>query len=180
MFKKLMLVAALLFAFAGSAVFAADLMPLIPQEADFVFQVNVAKFLATPEVKKALEENLQKNPDQKKAYDEFMAKTGFNPMESLNQFVVFTSGKVDPTNPSQMAGAIIEGKFDPAKITEAIKGDKEAAKDVEISKIDGFDAIVPKNKKDGYAIFLDAATAVVGAEPGVNAVKAVKWAKAKP
>lgn len=179
MFKKLMLVAALMFAFAGSAVFAADLMPLIPQEADFVFQVNVAKFLATPEVKKALEENLQKNPDQKKAYDEFMAKTGFNPMEGLTQFVVFTSGKVDPTNPSQMAGAIIEGKFDPAKITEAIKADKEAAKDVEITKIDGFDAIVPKNKKDGFGIFLDAATAVVGAEPGVNAVKAVKMGKGK-
>jgi len=179
MFKKLMLVAALLFAFAGSAVFAADLMPLIPQEADFVFQVNVAKFLATPEVKKALEENLQKNPDQKKAYDEFMAKTGFNPMEGLSQFVVFTSGKVDPTNPSQMAGAIIEGKFDPAKITEAIKADKDAAKDVEITKIDGFDAIVPKNKKDGFGIFLDAATAVVGAEPGVNAVKAVKMGKGK-
>ena len=54
MFKKLMLVAALLVAFTGSAVFSADLMQLIPQDADFVFQVNVAKFLSTPEVKKAL------------------------------------------------------------------------------------------------------------------------------
>lgn len=179
MFKKLMLVAALLVAFTGSAVFSADLMQLIPQEADFIFQVNVAKFLATPEVKKALEENLAKSPEQKKAFDEFMAKTGFNPMEGLTQFVIFTSGKVDPANPSQMAGAIIEGKFDPAKITEAIKADKEAAKDVEITKIDGFDAIVPKNKKDGFGIFLDAGTAVVGAEPGVNAVKAIKMGKGK-
>ncbi len=78
-----------------------------------------------------------------------------------------------------MAGAIIEGKFDPAKITEAIKTDKEAAKDVEITKIDGFDAIVPKNKKDGFGLFLDAGTAVVGAEPGVNAVKNVKLGKGK-
>ncbi len=179
MFKKLLLVAVLLISFTGSAVFSADLMQLIPQEADFVFQVNVAKFLSTPEIKKAFEENLAKNPDQKKAYDEFMSKTGFNPMEGLTQFVVFTSGKVDPANPAQMAGAIIEGKFDPAKILEAIKGDKEAAKDVEISKIDGFDAIVPKNKKDGIGLFLDAGTAVVGAEPGVTAVKNIKLGKGK-
>ncbi|HNX75598.1 MAG TPA: hypothetical protein PLM07_19180 [Candidatus Rifleibacterium sp.] len=179
MFKKLLLVAVLLISFTGSAVFSADLMQLIPQEADFVFQVNVAKFLSTPEIKKAFEENLAKNPDQKKAYEEFMGKTGFNPMEGLTQFVVFTSGKVDPTNAAQMAGAIIEGKFDPAKILEAIKGDKEAAKDVEISKIDGFDAIVPKNKKDGIGLFLDAGTAVVGAEPGVTAVKNIKLGKGK-
>lgn len=177
MFKKLMLVAALLVAFTGSAVFSADLMQLIPQDADFVFQVNVAKFLSTPEVKKALEDSLEKSPEQKKAYEEFMSKTGFNPMEGLNQFVVFTSGKVDPTNPAQMAGAIIEGKFDPAKITEAIKADENAAKDVEITKIDGFDAIVPKNKKEGFGLFLDASTAVVGAEPGVNAVKEIKLGK---
>lgn len=177
MFKKLMLVAALLVAFTSSAVFSADLMQLIPQDADFVFQVNVAKFLSTPEVKKALEESLEKSPDQKKAYEEFMSKTGFNPMEGLTQFVVFTSGKVDPTSPAQMAGAIIEGKFDPAKITEAIKADKDAAKDVEITKIDGFDAIVPKNKKEGFGLFLDANTAVVGAEPGVNAVKEIKLGK---
>lgn len=179
MFKRLMLVAALLIAFTGSAVFSADLMQLIPQEADFVFQVNVGKFLATPEVKKALMDNLEKSPEQKKAYDEFVANTGFNPMESLAQFVVFTSGKVDPKNPSQMAGAIIEGKFDPAKITEAIKKDPNAAKDVEITKVDGFDAIVPKNKKDGFGIFLDASTVVVGAEPGVNAVKDIKMGKGK-
>lgn len=179
MFKKLMLVAALLVAFTGSAVFSADLMQLIPQEADFIFQVNVAKFLATPEVKKALMENLDKSPEQKKAYDEFVANTGFNPMESLTQMVVFTSGKVDPKNPSQMAGAIIEGKFDPAKISEAIKKDENASKDVEITKIDGFDAIVPKNKKDGFGIFLDSNTAVVGAELGVNAVKSIKMGKGK-
>ncbi|NCB38138.1 MAG: hypothetical protein EOM80_05150 [Erysipelotrichia bacterium] len=179
MFKKLMLVAALLIAFTGSSVFSADLMQLVPQEADFVLQINVGKFMANPAVKKALMDNLEKSKEQKEAFDKFVADTGFNPMESLNQIVVFSSGKVDPKDPNQLAGAIFDGKFDSAKITEAIKKDENANKDVEITKIDGFDAIVPKNKKDGFGLFLDATTAVLGAEPGVNAVKAIKMGKGK-
>lgn len=179
MFKKLMLVVTLLVAMTGSALFSADLMQLVPQEADFIFQINVGKFLATPEVKKSLLENIEKSAEQKKAFDEFVAKTGFNPMENLSQVVVFSSGKVDPKAPSQMAGAIFEGKYDVAKILEAISKDENAVKDVDITKIDGFDAIVPKNKKDGYGMFLDAATAVIGAEPGVLAVKNVKQGKGK-
>lgn len=179
MFKKLMLTAAILVAFAGSAVFSADLLPLVPQDADFVFQINVGKFLATPEVKKSLLDNLEKSEDQKKAFEEFVGKTGFNPMENLNQIMIFSSGKVDPKAPSQMAGAIFDGKFEIAKILEAVKTNEDAAKDVEITKVDGFDAIVPKNKKDGYGLFLDATTAVVGAEAGALAVKDVKQGKGK-
>jgi hypothetical protein len=163
----------------GSALFSADLMQLVPQEADFIFQINVGKFLSTPEVKKSLLENIEKSEEQKKAYEEFVAKTGFNPMEHLSQVVVFSSGKVDPKSPSQLAGAIFEGKFDSAKIFEAISKDENASKDVEVTKIDGFDAVVPKNKKDGYGMFLDAATAVIGAEPGVLAVKDVKKGQGK-
>jgi hypothetical protein len=78
-----------------------------------------------------------------------------------------------------MAGAILRGKFDTAKIINAIKSDKKAGKEVEITKIDGFDAVVPLNKKDGYGLFLDATTAVVGAENGVMRVKDIKKGKAK-
>ncbi|MDN5280785.1 MAG: hypothetical protein PWR01_4750 [Clostridiales bacterium] len=179
MFKKLMLVTAILVAFTGSAIFAADLFQLIPQEADFVIQVNVKKILSHPEAQKALMENLEKSPEQKKAFDEFVKNTGFNPMENLNQVVIFSSGKVDPKKPAQMAGAIFDGKFEIAKILESIAKDKKAAKEVEVTKIDGFDAVIPKDKKDGYGLFLDASTAVVGAEPGVMAVKDVKKNKGK-
>lgn len=179
MFKKLMLVTALVVAFTGSAIFGADLFQLVPQEADFVIQVNVNKIVSTPEAEKALMSNLNKSPEQKKAFDEFVKNTGFNPMKNLNQVVVFSSGKVDPKDPSQMAGAIFDGNFDIAKILEAIKNDKKASKDVEVKKIDGFDVVIPKNKKDGYGIFLDPSTAVVGAEKGVMAVKAIKTGKAK-
>jgi hypothetical protein len=179
MMKKLMLVTVLLVAFASSAIFAADLFQLVPQDADFVIQVNVNKILTSPEAKKALMENLEKSAEQKAAFDEFVKNTGFNPMENLNQIMVFSSGKIDPKKPSQMAGALLDGKFDTAKILAAISKDEKAAKEVEIKKIDGFDAVVPKNKKDGYGMFLDATTAVVGAEEGVMKVKEIKTGKAK-
>jgi hypothetical protein len=65
MFKKFLLVAVMLVAFTGSAIMAQDLMKLIPSEADFVFQVNIKKFVSNPDVKKSLMENLDKNPEQK-------------------------------------------------------------------------------------------------------------------
>lgn len=179
MFKKFLMVAVMLVALTGSALMAQDLMKLIPSEADFVFQVNIKKFVSTPEVKKALMDNLQKSPAQKKAFDEFVANTGFNPMENLSQIVIFTSGKIDPKAPVQNAGAIMAGTFNPSRIFEAIKKDPNAGKDVEITKIDGFDAIVPRDKKDGFGIFLDDKTAVLGTELGVNAVKDVKKGKNK-
>ncbi len=179
MFKKLMLVTVLMMAMTGSSLFSADLLQLVPQEADFVFQINVAKFMSNPEVKKALLEGLSKSEEQKKEFDKFVADTGFNPMENLSQVIVFSSGKVDPKSPSQMAGALFKGKFDSAKILEAVKNNEKAAKDTEVTKIDGFDAIVPRDKKDGFGMFLDSETAIVGAEPGVMAVKDVKKGKGK-
>ena len=179
MFKKLFLVTAILIAFTGSTIFGADLFQLIPEEADFVFQINIGKFMQTPEIKKALEENFAKQPTAKKAFDEFVKNTGFDPMKNLSSVVVFSSGKVDPKNVGQMAGAIFSGNFDSAKLIEAIKKDEKASKDVEISKIGKYDAIIPKKKKDGYGVFLDATTAVLGAEKGVKAVVGVKEGKAK-
>ncbi len=174
MFKKFLLIAVMLVALTGSAVMAQDLMKLIPSEADFVFQVNINKFVSNPDIKKAIVDNLQKSPEQKKAFDEFVANTGFNPMENLSQIVIFTSGKIDPKAPTQNAGAIMSGAFNPSRIFEAIKKDPNAGKDVEVTKIAGFDAIVPKDKKDGFGLFLDNKTAVIGTEMGVNAVVAVK------
>jgi hypothetical protein len=179
MFKRLILATLLLVAFTGSSVFSADLFQLIPQAADFVIQVNINKILSTPAAKKALMENLEKSPKQKKAFDEFVKNTGFNPMENLKRVVVFSSGEIDPKKPGQMAGAIFDGTFNSQKILESIKKDEKAAKEVNITKINGFDAVVPKNKKEGYGLFLDSSTAVVGAEPGVMAVKDIKLGEGK-
>ncbi len=178
MIRKLLLVTALMVAFTGSSIFGADLLQLIPEEADFVFEINVGKLTNSPEVKKAFVDNMAKSPEQKKAFDEFVKNTGFNPMENLKKVVIFSSGKVVDKK-AQNAGAIFEGDFTPSKIMEAIKKDEKASKDVEFSKIEGFDAMIPKSKKDGFGVFLDNNTAVVGAEKGIMSVIAVKKGKAK-
>ena len=179
MIRKLLLVTVLLVAFVAPSASASELFKLIPQEADFVFHVNVGKFLSTEAVKTSIMDNLSAQSEQKEAFDKFVAKTGFNPFENLTKVVIFSSGKVNPAVPGQFAGAIFQGKFDAAKIFAAIKEDENASKEVEIKKIDGFDAVIPKNRQEGYGVFLDASTVVIGAEHGVMAVKDVKLKKAK-
>lgn len=179
MIRKLLLVTALLVAFVAPSASASELFKLVPQEADFVFHINVGKFLSTEAVKTSIMDNLSAQTEQKEAFDKFVKKTGFNPFENLTKVVIFSSGKVNPAVPGQFAGAIFQGKFDTAKILEAIKEEPEASKEVEIKKIDGFDAVIPKNTREGFGIFLDASTVVIGAEHGVMAVKDVKLKKAK-
>lgn len=177
MFKKLLLAIALLVAVTSQAVFAADVMKMVPEAADFVVRINVSKILAMPEVKKALEESMNKDADQKKTYEELKAKSGFDIMKDLQTIAVFTTSKM--TDKTQTAGAVIEGNFDVEKMCQIIKEDEGAQKDVEVTKIDGFNAIVPKNKKEGYAMFLDNQFLAVGTQEGVDSVKNVKTGKAK-
>ena len=93
MFKKIMLTAALAVAVTGQALFAADMTKLIPEETDFLLQINVAKILTLPEVQKQIADEFAKQPDQKKTYEELKAKSGFDPLKDLTNLVLFSSGK---------------------------------------------------------------------------------------
>ena len=173
-----MLTAALAVAVTGQVLFAADMTKLVPEDTDFLLQINVSKILALPEVQKQIDEEFAKQPEQKKTYEDLKAKSGFDPLKDLSNVVLFSSGKVTEGNEA-LGGALIEGKFDVEKIVKVIKEDENAAKDVELSVVDGFNCITPKNSKDGYGMFLDNQYVVVGSQAGVDAVKAVKMGKAK-
>ena len=80
MFKKIMMTAALAVAVTGQALFAADMTKLIPEDTDFLLQINVSKILALPEVQKQLDEEFAKQPEQKKTYEEL--KTGLQKVGS--------------------------------------------------------------------------------------------------
>ena len=178
MFKKIMLTAALAVAVTGQVLFAADMTKLIPEDTDFLLQVNVSKILALPEVQKQIADEFAKQPEQKKTYEELKAKSGFDPLKDLTNLVLFSSGKATEGQEA-LGGAIIEGNFDIEKIVKVIKEDENAKKDVDVSVVDGFNCIIPKNSKDGSGMFLDNQYVVVGSQPGVDAVKAVKQGKAK-
>lgn len=177
MFKKLLLATVLAVTAVGQS-FAADMLKMIPEEADFVLQINVSKILAMPEVQKQIKDNFEKQPEQKKQYEEIKAKSGFDPMTDFHNFVLFSSGNF-AEGAEPLAGALIEGKYDIEKIAKAIQEDKGAAKDVDVTVVDGFKAIVPKNPKDGYGLFLDNQFVAVGSQSGIEAVKKVKLGKSQ-
>lgn len=178
MFKKLMLTVTLLLAVTSQSLLASDLFKTIPEDADFVLQLNVSKILSMPDVQKQINEGFANQPEQKKTYEELKAKSGFDPLKDIQSFVLFSSGSV-AEGKEPLAGAVIQGNFNVEKIVKVIKEDEAAAKEVDVTKVDGFNAIVPKNNQDGYGLFLDNKFVTVGSQLGVDAVKAVKLGKGK-
>lgn len=171
MTKRLSILVALMMFFATFSVSAqVDILKNLPRDSDLVFTINFKQLLSNPNVKKAIEENLNSTATSKKNYDEFLKQTGLDIYKDLDFALIFTTGKIMNKAGQQVAGALISGNFQPAKILEAIKNDPGAAKDVEIGKIDKFDAVIPKNGDDGYGVFLNNKTLLLGSKSGVQAV----------
>ncbi|HNV71739.1 MAG TPA: hypothetical protein PKO06_18685, partial [Candidatus Ozemobacteraceae bacterium] len=178
MLKRIALLTAVLFVFMTTASFAGDLMKLIPADSAFVLHLNLTKILANENVKKSIDENMAKqSPEQKKAYDEFIQKTGIDPLKSITELMVFVATTGDKGKPD--AAVLFNGTFDKNKIMEAIKADKKAAEETIIEKFEGFDAIKSKKADEGTGVFLDDTTAVVGTANPIKTVIDVKNGKAK-
>ena len=175
MLKRIIALTFALLLVSNLAAFSADLLQLVPDSTSFVFSVNLEKILKTEVVKRQVEESMAKqSPDQKKIYDEFVQKTGLNPLDHLKQIVVFASGQVDTKAGKPEAGVLINGIFDVAKILGTIKSDEKAAKDVSIEKFEGFDCIKAKKESEGMAVFLDGTTGVVGSNLALKGVTDIK------
>ena len=109
MFKKLMVTAAVAVALTGQALFAADITTVIPEDTDFVLRINVSKILTLPEVQKQINEGFEKQPEQKKTYEELKTKSGFDPLKDISNITLFSSGKAIEGQEA-LGGALIEGK----------------------------------------------------------------------
>ena len=156
-----------------------DILDLIPEDTDCIVHINASKILAVPEVQKQITEEFEKQPEQKKVYEELKSKSGFDPLKDLSNITLFSSGKAFDGQET-IGGFLIKGNFDVKKIVKVIQDDEEASKGVDVKTVDGYYCIVPQNNKDGYGMFLDNQYAVLGSQLGVNAVKAVANGKAKP
>ena len=179
MLKKIALLTAVLFVFMTTSAFAADLMKLIPAETAFVLHLNLSKILTNENVKKSIDENMAKQtPEQKKAYDEFIQKTGIDPLKSITEVMVFVADKSEKKDKPD-AAVLFNGTFDKNKILEAIKADPKAKEETIIEKFEGFDAIKSKKQDEGTGVFLDDTTAIVGTAAPIKSVIEVKNGKAK-
>lgn len=179
--KKLFLFVALMLVFAVSAVQAQqDNLKYVPLDSDFIMSINFKQLLSDPDVKKTIEESIAKSEKNKKDFEEFKEKTGIDIFNDLDSAMIFTAGKSDPKNPDkQLAGAILNVKNNKEKILNGVKNDEKAAKDVEIGKIGDFDAILPKDKKEGAGVFIDDKTIAVGTTEGITYVANIAKGTAK-
>ncbi|MBF0499413.1 MAG: hypothetical protein HQM09_04735, partial [Candidatus Riflebacteria bacterium] len=181
MLKKLFMVTVLFVLALSASAFAGDLMSILPLDTAFIVNINMGKMLSTDVVKKQVEEGLAKqSPEQKKGYDEFIAKTGLDPLKNIQEIMVYVVGKIDPKADKPEAGVLLNGTFDVAKIIKAVSEDPKAKEDVVVEKFEGFDSIRGKKEADGIAVFIDNSTAVVGTPGAIKSVIAVKNGKAQP
>lgn len=177
---KFAIVSVFLMMFSFYSAKAYDLLNLVPENSNFVFGINLSKLLKNSNIQKQLEESLEKqSPEQKKLFDEFVKKTGLNPFQHINDFVIFASGKLDQKEGKPEAGIIVAGQFDIAKITSGIKSDPSASAEVEVTKFGEFDCIKAKKEDEGTLVFLDSSTAVIGTDKTVSSVIETQKGKIK-
>ncbi|MFZ2957896.1 MAG: hypothetical protein WA705_13495 [Candidatus Ozemobacteraceae bacterium] len=179
MFKKISLMTVLFVLVLNLSAFAADLMTLIPENIVFLSSLNLTKMLGMEEVKKQLEDSINKqSPDQKKIYDEFLAKTGFEVTKDLKE-VIFFATKLDSQGGKPEGAAVFSGNFQVEKLIAFVKESSEAGKSAIVEKFEGFDAIKTKNENEGLAVFIDKNTVVIGMPKDIKMVIDVKGGKAK-
>ena len=178
--KKLILMTVMLFAVLNLTAFAGTPLDLVPEDAAFVVSFNLGKLLTTEAIKKQVDEGMAKQtPDQKKSYDEFVAKTGIDPLKNIKEVYMFINAKGDAKTDKPKGGVLINGTFNPEQIFKAIKEDKNAAADTVIEKFEGLDVIKGKKDPDSMGAFLDNNTALIGSAEVVKAIVAVKAGKGK-
>lgn len=176
MLKSRILVAAAAVAFGVSAARAQA-----PAESVMVFKVNVAGVVGSPLYKQLATQlgDKMNNPDPK--YQEFKTATGFNPETDLTTMVVGLGGDFMGGAPPKVF-AIIEGKFDQAKIEEFAKS--KGSEEMTVEQIDGLTTFTGKESSGSpppTMAFLDGKTMVIAAKEDFSAlVKSVKGGTGVP
>jgi hypothetical protein len=179
MIKKLTLMV-FLFVALVSVGFAAEPLTLIPEGMTFVANINWGKLLTSEAMKKQFDDMLAKqSPEQKKSYEEFVTKTGMDPLKDLKEVTMFVDAKADEKTQKPRGGVLLTGTFDAAKIIKSIQENKDAAKDATIEKFEGLDCIKGKKDPDTLGLFLDANTILIGGTAVAKDVVAIKAGKGK-
>ncbi len=179
MFKKILL---FVFCFslllAAPQTFAADVLDLVPGNADLIIRTNIKQIIHIPEIKKHVQELFNEN---KSEYAKQVKATGFNILTDIESAVMFLQlGSANPQNPLKTDIAIIvTGKFNIEKTIEALKTNKEVTDKLVISQEDGFQTItnIDEEKGNTKVLYLDPSTVIAGSETGVNNAKLVKLGK---
>src|SRR5215831_15138854 len=174
--NRINLVVALLAATAGcKRGGGADSMALVPKESTIVFSVNFDRLHGSKtwaQVKDAVND-----PSTKKDYDEFVQKTGLDPLTQVNGL---TGGFSRPAGAKPTFAVVIKGKFDKKKIIDYARGKaKEEGKTGDLKTEQYGGKTVYGENDDAAVAFLDGSTIVVGGRDWVHKVIDVAAGKAE-
>lgn len=139
---------------------------MMPRDAGFVMMVNVSRLRGTPTWKRITD--LRDDPASKPRYDEFVKKTGLDPMNQVES--VFLAFPTNAQQTGEFGGVIRGGPFDEAKLVGWAK--EEATKaGSEVSSIDVNGKKVYRDR-DGqtFVAFLDTKTVVVGGKEWIKKI----------
>jgi hypothetical protein len=103
----------------GSA--PSDALTLLPRESSIVFSLNLARLRGSKLWANVTE--VRNDPSTKKDYDEFVQKTGLDPLAQINRVV---GGVPTDTLESKEAAIIVQGTFDEGKIVSYAKEKQKA------------------------------------------------------
>lgn len=152
---------ALLLAVAGAPAHAADLDRYLPEDAQWVGQINVRQLLDAPAVPPAFQTLVRKALAELPAVQEVLSSLPIDPYKQIDTITL--AGPLPPRDDRGLA--IVRGKFDLARIqTTAEKRADQAGETFKVHKQSGFTIYqFTRSSKTGwplYACFLDETTLV--------------------
>jgi hypothetical protein len=159
---------------AGTAT-AKSMLQLIPADATGVVVINVRKGLGTEPAAKAL-----KDEATKKKYDEFVAKSGIDPVKDI-YFLAIGLGE-NPTAGNQQGAFILNARFNKADVLSKLQGTggKGLPEDTYegLTLYKGLEFSKPEKSFSVVGAFLDDSNIVIGTDKGVRKIIDVYHKKA--
>ncbi|MCX6574593.1 MAG: DUF3352 domain-containing protein [Candidatus Aminicenantes bacterium] len=149
------------------------LIKMMPKSTAGVVAVDVKRLMETEAAKKALQE-----PQAKAKYDELVKMSGIDPMKDISYLALGLVGSPVGTPGGMNGGAVVNLKYDQAKLQALIKEMAPGAKQETYNGVtiytglDGTEA-----KQQTGAAFLDATHIVIGSEQAVKGIIDVRQKK---
>jgi hypothetical protein len=151
---------------SGSGAAREDLA-LVPKETDIVLMANVARMRGTAMWRKLLDVR-DGDVAQKKEFDEFVAKCGFDPFKQVDSlFMAFPQS----TGEQKEFAAVLRGTFNEEKLVACGREQaKKDGRDVITTEYGGKKIYTDNQKGEAFASFLDNKTVVIGGKEWVKKV----------
>ena len=141
-----------LFAFVCASSFAAELLSLVPHDANLVVNLGLNKVVNRPELRSVLDALL---PAYEASFDSVFTKAGINPVYDIHN-VLFFIDKDDKF------AVLADGSFDAIKTCELAQTDPDISRAFTLTAIGGLPALKSELDSNANVVFVDQQTLAFG------------------